>query len=270
MSRDYYVYVYIDPRNYDEFYYGKGRGNRKLAHLKDDTDTEKTKIIKQIHKEGLEPIIKVIAADLTQSEALLIEKTLIWKLGKSLTNISSGHYANKFCPQNTLHKNIPYFDYSHGVYHVNVGECKYRVWSDSYKYNFISAGQGEKWSKPLQSLNKGDIIVAYLNGYGYVGVGRVSNTAVRSKNFRYKGTLLSECDLDCPNIFSNCENAELSEYIIAIDWIKKITAKKAKSMNKKKLFIPRGIKALLDNQPKTTDFINKEFEVDLYKLTNED
>jgi len=26
---DYYVYVYIDPRNHEEFYYGKGKGSRK-------------------------------------------------------------------------------------------------------------------------------------------------------------------------------------------------------------------------------------------------
>ncbi len=26
---DYYVYVYIDPRNREEFYYGKGVGSRK-------------------------------------------------------------------------------------------------------------------------------------------------------------------------------------------------------------------------------------------------
>jgi hypothetical protein len=27
--RDYYVCVYIDPRNHEEFYYGKGVGSRK-------------------------------------------------------------------------------------------------------------------------------------------------------------------------------------------------------------------------------------------------
>ena len=26
---DYYVYVYIDPRNHEEFYYGKGKGSRQ-------------------------------------------------------------------------------------------------------------------------------------------------------------------------------------------------------------------------------------------------
>ena len=25
----YYVYVYIDPRNFEEFYFGKGKGSRK-------------------------------------------------------------------------------------------------------------------------------------------------------------------------------------------------------------------------------------------------
>ena len=28
---DYYVYVYIDPRNFEEFYFGKGRGTGKNA-----------------------------------------------------------------------------------------------------------------------------------------------------------------------------------------------------------------------------------------------
>ena len=37
---DYYVYVYIDPRNFEEFYFGKGKGNRKNAHLSDNTDSK--------------------------------------------------------------------------------------------------------------------------------------------------------------------------------------------------------------------------------------
>jgi hypothetical protein len=79
-AEEYYVYVYIDPRNFEEFYYGKGKGNRKEAHLKDDSDSGKAKQIKAITEEGLKPIIKVIAKGLTESEAFLIEKTLIWKL----------------------------------------------------------------------------------------------------------------------------------------------------------------------------------------------
>ena len=79
---NFYVYVYIDPRNFEEFYYGKGKGDRKNAHLDDTADTAKTKRIADIKKEGLEPIIRVIARGLSENDALLVEKTLLWKLGK--------------------------------------------------------------------------------------------------------------------------------------------------------------------------------------------
>src|SRR5690606_34854705 len=131
-----YVYVYIDPRNFEEFYYGKGKGNRKSAHLTDSSDTEKTKRIKDIQKAGLKPIIKVIAKDLTEKQAFLIEKTLIWKLGKNLTNLSSGHFAEKFRPHDTLHLDLAHFDFKNGLYYINVGEGVHRCWEDCKKYGF--------------------------------------------------------------------------------------------------------------------------------------
>ena len=73
---EYYVYVYIDPRNHEGFYYGKGRGSRKSDHLNDAGDSEKTKRIKEIRKAGLEPIIRVIASGLAEKDALLIETTI--------------------------------------------------------------------------------------------------------------------------------------------------------------------------------------------------
>jgi hypothetical protein len=113
---DYYVYVYIDPRNYEEFYYGKGRGSRKGAHLKDTSDNDKARRIAEIRAEGLDPIIRVIARQLTESESLLVEKTLLWKLGKWTTNIATGHFADKFRPHNALHKELSGFDFQKSLY----------------------------------------------------------------------------------------------------------------------------------------------------------
>ena len=59
----------------------------------------------------MQPIIKVIARGLTESEAFLIEKTLIWKLGKTLTNISSGQFFDKFRPHDSFHLNLNGFDF---------------------------------------------------------------------------------------------------------------------------------------------------------------
>ena len=184
MKNNYYVYVYIDPRNYEEFYYGKGKGNRKNHHLSDENDTKKTKIIKAIKKEGLEPIVKVIAKDFTEKEALLIEKTLIWKL-KNLTNISPGHFSDEFRPHNTLHLNLNHFDFENGLFFVNVGEGETRTWEDCRKFGFLSAGQGKKYSDSIKSLNQGDVVAAYLNGKGYVGIGKVVEKAKQILDFRF-------------------------------------------------------------------------------------
>ncbi len=135
----YYVYVYIDPRNFEEFYFGKGKGKRKYAHLSDDGNSEKAKRIRAIKKSKLEPIIKVIARNLTEKEAYLIEKTLIWKLGQSLTNVSSGQFAEKFRPHNSFHLDHPGFDYNNGIYYVNVGQSKHRCWADCKEYGFLSS-----------------------------------------------------------------------------------------------------------------------------------
>jgi len=265
---EYYVYVYIDPRNFEEFYFGKGTGNRKEAHLEDDSDSEKANRIKAIKRDGLVPIIKVIAKNLTENEAFLIEKTLIWKLGRALTNKSSGHFAEKFRPQNTLHKDLAHFDFQNGLYYVNIGEGIHRCWEDCKKYSFLSAGQDRKWSDPIRSLEKGDIIAAYLKEYGYVGIGRVLEKAVKVNEFKIKGTLLENLDLIVPNIYDNCDN-EKSEFLVKINWIKAVSKDDAKWKSKSGLFATQIIKASLDRQPKTIAFLENEFEIDFKALMME-
>ncbi|MDD2411517.1 MAG: GIY-YIG nuclease family protein [Bacteroidales bacterium] len=266
---NYYVYVYIDPRNFEEFYYGKGKGSRKEAHLKSEDDSEKTRIIKEIQKEGLQPIIKVIARNLSESEALLVEKTLIWKLGKSLTNVSPGHFADNFRPHNKYHLNLSGFDFEKGLFYVNVGEGEHRCWEDCTKYGFLSAGQDKKWSDPIRTLNQGDIVVAYLKNNGYVGIGRVIEKAVPVNSFNIDNKSLREFDLKIPNIFENSDN-EKSEFLVKIEWICAVEKSEAKWKKNSKLFTTQLIKASLDNQFQTIDFIQKEFGINIHdKLINE-
>jgi hypothetical protein len=203
MSNDYYVYMYIDPRNNEEFYYGKGRGRRKFSHLRGKSDTEKNNRIKAIRKAGAEPIIKVIAAGLTENEALLIETTLLWKLGRFTDNVAPGIMSKKFRPKNSLHHDLPGFDFYNEIYRANVGEPKNtktigRKWEDCAKYNFVCAGSGSKWINLIKGLNVDDILVMYLTGKGFVGVGKVQAEAVPAKDFKIKGkSILSGCHLRC-------------------------------------------------------------------------
>lgn len=263
---EHYVYVYIDPRNFEEFYYGMGQGNRKEAHLTDKQDTDKTKRINAIKNAGKEPIIKVIAKGLTKNEAFLVEKTLIWKLGKTLTNQSSGHFAEKFRPHDTFHLDLPHFDFKNAIYYVNVGEGDHRCWEDCKKYGFLSAGQDKKWSDQIRALEKGDIVAAYLKGYGYVGIGRVKEKAVRVNDFKIDDLKLNRDQLEVPNIYENWDN-EKSEFLVKIEWIKTVGKKEAKKAKKKEgIYSTTHIRASLHGQPDTIKYLEKEFEVNFSNL----
>src|SRR5208283_2901419 len=89
-NSNYYVYAYYDPRNYELFYIGQGKGDRKDAHCPDRAGTATERRIAQIHKAGSKQNIKVVAINLTKDEALLVERAMIWMAGKSLTNQNCG------------------------------------------------------------------------------------------------------------------------------------------------------------------------------------
>jgi len=272
---NYYVYVYIDPRNLEEFYYGKGIGNRKFAHLNDKSDSEKTKTnrIKEIRKAGLEPIIKVIAKDLTEREAFLVEKTLIWKLGRTLTNVSSGRFAEKFRPHNTMHLELDGFDYENGIYLLNVGEKgNHRAWIYCRKYGFMSAGQGKRYRDLMQEFKPNDIIAAYWSkkGFkgGYVGIGIVKSSAVPVKEFLINGQSLQKLSLDEINIFDNSDNPDKSEWVIGVHWVATVSAEECKWQSNAGLFSTPSTKASIEKQLKTLKFLEQGFGVKFSELRN--
>jgi hypothetical protein len=64
----YYIYAYIDPRNNQPFYIGKGTKNIKFNHLKEhngNTDNrDKLKILKELQVLSLSPIITELESDI--------------------------------------------------------------------------------------------------------------------------------------------------------------------------------------------------------------
>jgi uncharacterized protein len=251
----FYVYVYIDPRNYEEFYFGKGKGSRKVAHLSDTLDSEKTRRIAAIHKAGLKPIIRIIARDLSEHDALLIEKTLLWKLGRQLTNISSGHYSQNFRPHDTLHLELSGFDYQCGLYYYNVGEGPTRNWDDYRTLGFISAGQGVRWRDAILGLEKGDVIAAYLKNYGFVGIGCITERAKPFREVMIKGKSLQSYALSCVNMDENANSDELCEYVATVKWAAAVERNEAKWKPKEGLYTTTHVRASLDAQPKTIEFL---------------
>jgi len=83
-----YVYLYVNPLNEEVFYVGKGRGQRALDHLTDDSDSRKISIIRRIRRVGEEPRIEILAHGIRdEATAFRVEAAAIDLLGlPSLSN----------------------------------------------------------------------------------------------------------------------------------------------------------------------------------------
>lgn len=265
---DFYVYVYIDPRNYEEFYFGKGKGSRKNAHLSATSDTEKSKRIAAIHSAGLAPIIRVIARDLSENDAYLIEKTLLWKLGKQLTNISSGHYAEKFRPHDKIHLELSGFDFKSGIYYFNIGERPHRKWSDNKSLGFISAGQGVRWRDSILGFREGDVLAAYLKRRGFVGIGCITQRARPIRDVKIRNKRLIDHDLICKRMTDNIASDDLCEYVALVDWKVAVEQTEAKWKPNSGIYTTTHVRASLDGQPETRKFLEAEFNINFSELAS--
>lgn len=92
-----YVYVYVDPRNSEPFYVGKGVRDRAFAHLDESGESRKLKRIADIRGAGHEPRIEILRYGLNDGEASLVEAAAIDLLGRDrLTNEQGGHHSDSF------------------------------------------------------------------------------------------------------------------------------------------------------------------------------
>lgn len=90
-----YVYLLIDPFDRRVFYVGKGSGDRALHHAKAwRRDSEHNKIksakIGEIETRGGIVVVHVLADGMTSNDALRLERMMIVRAHKMLTNISLG------------------------------------------------------------------------------------------------------------------------------------------------------------------------------------
>lgn len=76
-----------------------------------------------------------------------------------------------------------------GYWFVNLGERDNnpRSWEISRELGFLSAGGGPRWVRQISRLSPGDLVLAYVSGRGYVGVGEVTSAAVRRDQFIPEG-----------------------------------------------------------------------------------
>lgn len=143
-----------------------------------------------------------------------------------------------------------------GYWFVNVGEGETRNWDDCRRYGFLSAGQGERYSRPLRKLREGDQVFAYMKGLGYVGYGVIASETVPIRKFSVGDRSLLNVKLEAENPGKNSDDPALSEWVVGVDWIKTVDRDDARSF--RGVFANQNIVCKL-RHPETVAFVEKEF-----------
>jgi hypothetical protein len=143
-----------------------------------------------------------------------------------------------------------------GLYYVNIGETKDRHWEDMRKYGFVSAGGGGKYIAALKRLSPGDTILTYQKQTGYVGLGRVVDSAVPVDEFQVDGRPILDAELSAPDFGHDRGNLNWCEFVVRVAWEKTYPLSEAKI--KTGVFANQNIVCKL-RDPETIKFLGQYF-----------
>lgn len=119
-----------------------------------------------------------------------------------------------------------------GEYYASFLHDETRSWDEAVKYGFICAGGGSWYSGTLNLLEPGDRVWVKAPGIGFVGVGRVRQTAVPGSDFELPGADGKPRPalevLSAGNYHREMANdREKCEYFVAVEWADTVPITKA-------------------------------------------
>lgn len=99
-----------------------------------------------------------------------------------------------------------------------------RSWPDALKYGFLSANLGGS-GKSIYNVQVGDTVYCHIAGYGFVGIGECTSTAVPMKNFKVMvdGTSTPVADAPGESEESKEKLDSNKEVFIGVAWKKYVT-----------------------------------------------
>lgn len=125
-----------------------------------------------------------------------------------------------------------------GEFYVSFGDMNSRSWDDARQYGFISGGGGSWYSQTLKLLSPGDRVWVKIPKTGYVGVGRVTETAQQLKDFKVQTPSGEKPALEvlkhADRYRKSVDDPEKTEYFVRVSWLD--TVPESEAINEVGLF----------------------------------
>jgi group I intron endonuclease len=156
-KKEYYVYVYLDPRNFGDyvygeykfdnepFYVGKGKDYRHKRHLNESqlsNNSHKSNLIKKLINNGWYPNIFILKEELSQAEAFELEKKLIKEIGRY--DLQTGPLTNKTEGGEGISGYRWNYEQKIGIKSRKPSKLGYKT-SEETKQKIGDANRGKKW-----------------------------------------------------------------------------------------------------------------------------
>lgn len=116
-----------------------------------------------------------------------------------------------------------------GEFYVSFGHGNERNWEDAIEFGFISAGGGQWYSRTLNQLKINDRVWVNIPKEGYVGVGRVIDTAKKADEVTFgpDNKTIYEISQKASYHFQSKDDQDNAEYIVKVKWDKTVSRNKA-------------------------------------------
>jgi hypothetical protein len=118
-------------------------------------------------------------------------------------------------------------------FYVSLGEHEGTNWDDCRKYGFVCGSGGSWYTQTLNHLFPGARVFVNIPGvgFGYVGVGTVTETSVPIKDFKVnlgdKEVPILKAPLVATQMGKNADDPEMCHYLVRVEWIKAVPREEA-------------------------------------------
>lgn len=189
--------------------------DQQLTIIASELDAASDRIVEYLAERFSVPINAVFFRHFVDGEAEYLARTWLIPPEEAQTRSSGRRIGPKLRPWNGR-------DYYVVLGRLEDAESR---WEAARRYDFVGAGGGAWYWKPLRNLQQGNRVFAYVGGAGYVGVGEVVGEMVPLADLKVEKEGATVRVMDQPEVpqvmreRAGSDDEDVTEFAVPVRWL---------------------------------------------------